>query len=152
MTPLTDTQHAEIEAVVDAAAKIGADIVPETARVLLAENRRLRAALTAIRHLHKDSPMGPCPVCIDADDAAAGGDGLIPYPCPTGRIAGAQDCDPPSVRAAADEPRETVHGCPPDGSGITPCCGRTPFELPRTDRMVTDRALVTCTGGAPMSG
>jgi hypothetical protein len=67
---------------------------------LLAEIRRLRAALTQIRHLHKDSPMGPCPVCIDADAAAAGGDGLVPYPCPTGRLAGAQDCEPPHVRAA----------------------------------------------------
>jgi hypothetical protein len=74
---------------------------PEDVRALLAEIRRLNAALTQIRHLHKDSPMGPCPVCIDADAAAAGGDGLVPYPCPTGRLAGAQDCDPPHVRAAA---------------------------------------------------
>ncbi|MBD9700690.1 hypothetical protein IHE56_01000 [Streptomyces sp. ID01-12c] len=59
-----------------------------------------RAALEKIRHLHKDSPMGPCPVCIDADAAAAGGDGLVPYPCPTGRLAGAQDCDPPHTPAA----------------------------------------------------
>lgn len=67
---------------------------------LKAEVDRLRAALTAIRHLHKDSPMGPCPVCIDADAVAAGRDGLMPYPCPTGRLAGAQDFDPPHVRAA----------------------------------------------------
>ena len=63
-----------------------------------------RAALEEIRHLHKDSPMGPCPVCIDADAAAAGGDGLVAYPCPTGRLAGAQDCDPPHVRAATPAP------------------------------------------------
>lgn len=68
-----------------------------------AEVRRLRAALEEIRHLHKDSPMGPCPVCIDADAVAAGGDGLVPYPCPTGRLAGAEDCDPPHVRAARYE-------------------------------------------------
>jgi len=67
---------------------------------LLAEIRRLHASLEEIRHLHKDSPMGPCPVCIDADAAAAGGDGLVPYPCPTGRLAGAQDCEPPHVRVA----------------------------------------------------
>lgn len=42
-------------------------------------------------------------------------------------------------------PRETVHGCPPDGSGLTPCCGRTPFELPRTDR-ISSEAPITCTG------
>lgn len=69
---------------------------------LLAEVRRLRNAMEQIRNLHTDSPMGPCPVCIDADAAAAGGDGLVPYPCPTGRLAGAQDCEPPHVRAAAD--------------------------------------------------
>lgn len=62
---------------------------------------RAEAALTQIRHLHKDSPMGPCPVCIDADAVTAGGDGLMPYPCPTGRLAGAQDCDPPQRPAPA---------------------------------------------------
>lgn len=40
---------------------------------------------------------------------------------------------------------ETVHQCPPDGSGIMPCCGRTPFEV-LADRMATDPALVTCKG------
>ncbi|MFH9072716.1 hypothetical protein [Streptomyces alboflavus] len=65
---------------------------------LLTEVRRLHAALEEIRHLHKDSPMGPCPLCIDADAAAAGGDGLVPFPCPTARLAGAQDCDPPHMR------------------------------------------------------
>ncbi|WP_435279290.1 hypothetical protein [Streptomyces sp. 1222.5] len=64
------------------------------------ELEQLRAAMEQIRHLHKDSPMGPCPVCIDADAIAAGGDGLMPYPCPTGHLAGAQDCEPPSFRAA----------------------------------------------------
>ena len=73
----------------------------DAAEVLLAEVRRLNAALAAIRHLHKDSPMGPCPVCIDADAVAAGGDGLMPYPCPTGRLAGAQDCNPPTRAAVS---------------------------------------------------
>ena len=72
-------------------------------RALVAEVRRLHAAMEQNRHLHKDSPMGPCPVCIDADAAAAGGDGLVPYPCPTARLAGAKDCDPPHVRAARYE-------------------------------------------------
>jgi hypothetical protein len=65
------------------------------------ELQTARAALEQIRHLHKDSPMGPCPVCIDADAVAAGGDGLVPYPCPTGRLAGAQDCNPPSRAAVS---------------------------------------------------
>lgn len=70
--------------------------VPE----LLAELDRVRGVLTEIRNLHKDSPMGPCPVCIDADSVAAGGDGLVPYPCPTGRLSGAQDCNPPRTTTA----------------------------------------------------
>ena len=85
---------------VQADAKFIAAMSPGVAKALVAEVRRLRAQLEQIRHLHKDSPMGPCPVCIDADAAAAGGDGLMPYPCPTGRLAGAQDCEPPHVRAA----------------------------------------------------
>jgi hypothetical protein len=51
------------------------------------------------------------------------------------------------LRRMADEtpqPTEVVHACPPDGSGLTPCCGRTPFELPRTDRMTDDPDMVTC--------
>ncbi len=38
---------------------------------------------------------------------------------------------------------EMVHACPPGGSGLTPCCGRTPFELPLTDR-ISSEAPVTC--------
>ena len=38
----------------------------------------------------------------------------------------------------------TTHHCPPEGSGVMPCCGRTPFEVSRTDRMAEDPALVTC--------
>ena len=43
---------------------------------------------------------------------------------------------------------ETVHHCPAadHGGGLTPCCGKTPFELPRTDRMTTGPSRVTCYG------
>lgn len=41
-------------------------------------------------------------------------------------------------------PCSVVHQCPPDGAGVMPCCGRTPFEVPRTDRMTTDADAVTC--------
>lgn len=53
---------------------------------------------------------------------------------------------------------ETVHACPPDGSGLTPCCTQSPFDLPHWrdpdgaqggDRMTLDPALVTCEGAAP---
>lgn len=39
---------------------------------------------------------------------------------------------------------EVVHWCPPRGSGLMQCCERTPFEVPRTDRMTLDEELVTC--------
>ncbi|WP_060887647.1 hypothetical protein [Streptomyces caniscabiei] len=55
------------------------------------------------------------------------------------------DCPPDDEAPTA----ETVHGCPPDGSGVTPCCGRTPFELPRTDRMSTDSTVATCRADEP---
>ncbi|MFJ2174344.1 hypothetical protein ACIOHE_15700 [Streptomyces sp. NPDC087851] len=48
-----------------------------------------------------------------------------------------------------DESAEVVHQCPADGSGVTPCCARTPFELPRTDRMTTDSARITCNRNGP---
>lgn len=41
------------------------------------------------------------------------------------------------------EAQVTVHQCPPEGSGIMPCCGRTPFEA-MSDRMTLDPRRVTC--------
>jgi hypothetical protein len=46
----------------------------------------------------------------------------------------------------------TVHAGPPDGSAVTPCCGRSPFELPRSDRMTYELALVTCTTETSATG
>ncbi|AVH59947.1 MULTISPECIES: hypothetical protein [Streptomyces] len=43
-----------------------------------------------------------------------------------------------------------VHACPPDGSGLTPCCARTPFELAEDDR-ISSEAPVTCPGPAAVS-
>lgn len=40
---------------------------------------------------------------------------------------------------------ETTHQCPPEGSGTMPCCDRTPFEVPDSDRMTLEPELVTCT-------
>ena len=39
---------------------------------------------------------------------------------------------------------EVTHQCPPTGSGVMPCCGRAPLEVPRRHRMTLDPALVTC--------
>jgi hypothetical protein len=49
-----------------------------------------------------------------------------------------------TVVAMKNDVIEVVHHCPEDGHGNTPCCARTPFELPRDDRMSNDPALVTC--------
>ncbi|NQX36266.1 hypothetical protein [Herbiconiux sp. VKM Ac-2851] len=38
----------------------------------------------------------------------------------------------------------TVHACPFLGEVTTSCCHRTPFELPRFDRITTDPDAVTC--------
>lgn len=55
-----------------------------------------------------------------------------------------------SIRDRDEERAEVVHGCPPDGSGLTPCCGCTPFELPLGDR-ISSEAPITCTGRAAVS-
>jgi hypothetical protein len=47
-------------------------------------------------------------------------------------------------RLRANQRAEVTHQCPPDSGGLMPCCGLTPFEVPRTDRMTLDPALVTC--------
>ncbi|MFE3326856.1 hypothetical protein [Streptomyces sp. NPDC059176] len=47
------------------------------------------------------------------------------------------------------EPTPVAHACPPKGSGVMPCCGRTPFEVPRTDRISVDPFEVTCGQPAP---
>ncbi len=51
-----------------------------------------------------------------------------------------------SLGDSAGEARsqEIVHRCPAVESGVTQCCGRSPFELPMTDRLTVDDALVTC--------
>ena len=43
---------------------------------------------------------------------------------------------------------EVTHQCPvpfaDGGDGLMPCCGLTPFEAPRTDRITLDPSQVTC--------
>lgn len=57
-----------------------------------------------------------------------------------GESADADQCPEPSDGRTAAR----VHASPPPASGLTPCCGRTPFELPRGDRMTADPDRVTC--------
>jgi len=58
--------------------------------------------------------------------------------------------DPPPLDQDDDDPSEIVHACPPGDKLLTPCCGQSPHELPFSDRMTLDPALVTC-GGKPES-
>lgn len=43
---------------------------------------------------------------------------------------------------------EVIHDCPRDGESVTPCCGRSPHELPRTGRITLDPVLLTCGVGS----
>ena len=39
-----------------------------------------------------------------------------------------------------------VHSCPPGSSGLMPCCGRSPMDVPLTERISLDGTAVTCKG------
>jgi hypothetical protein len=53
--------------------------------------------------------------------------------------------DAPAAPADVPAPRSTVvHATPRKGSSLTPCCGRSPFNLPRTDRISIDPFEATC--------
>lgn len=52
------------------------------------------------------------------------------------------------VRGLVELAAVTHHG-PPTGVGLTGCCGKTPFELPRSDRLTVNGEDVTCRGGVP---
>jgi hypothetical protein len=59
------------------------------------------------------------------------------------------------LRAELEQTRQqltalgVVHACPPGNSALTPCCGRTPFELARTDRLTYEQAEITCPAARP---
>lgn len=56
------------------------------------------------------------------------------------------DQGPESICSVIDEVLGdvTVHQCPPVGGATTPCCNKSPFDLPRTDRLVIGENYVTC--------
>ena len=41
---------------------------------------------------------------------------------------------------------EVTHQCPPEGSGVMPCCGLVPLQVPLWHRLTLNPELVTCTG------
>lgn len=44
----------------------------------------------------------------------------------------------------ARQANSVIHFCPPYNSGMMPCCGKTPFEVPETDRLSTEFKEATC--------
>lgn len=56
-----------------------------------------------------------------------------------------REAHPEAISDIGPEP-EKVHSCPPPGSGLMPCCGRSPFEMPRTDRLARHGEPTTCPG------
>lgn len=41
---------------------------------------------------------------------------------------------------------EVTHQCPPEGSGVMPCCGLAPLQVPLWHRLTLKPELVTCKG------
>lgn len=64
-------------------------------------------------------------------------------PCATFEATTSGKCVYCNHRQACHEVSTVVHQCPPVGSGLMPCCNRTPFEV-RLDRMTLDTKQVTC--------
>ena len=46
----------------------------------------------------------------------------------------------------AGEIQAVMHACPVGDDWQTPCCGKTPFDLPRRDKLALDGGVVTCNG------
>lgn len=92
--------------------------------------RRVDAELIAARHVYRNGEFYPYfPESYQAEE-----DGL-------------EDAEK-LLRGAMPEKQErevvVVHALPPDGSGLTACCKKTPFEIAKTDRMTQVAALVNC--------
>jgi chorismate mutase len=92
-SPETAAEMQRLRVMYDVADARTSDLIDER-DALLARVAELETAAAQIRHLHKDSPMGPCPVCVDGGAMARGDDYTVPYPCPTARLVGATDCVP----------------------------------------------------------
>jgi hypothetical protein len=104
------------------------DLTPGSMGVRVCESIRRRIAEGVQRHGEGDHGM-----CCRADcDVLRQRDAAAP-------VAGQPPAD------TGEEAREeTVHARPgPDDNGISPCCGRPPFEF-RGERLTRDPAAVTC--------
>ncbi len=87
----------------------------------------------------------------DADDV--GSDAFEGIAEPTPKLG--TWCDCAHITGGANVNHELVplrHMCPPQPSWLTPCCGKTPFELPLNESMTEDPLLVTCRGLSSRGG
>jgi hypothetical protein len=91
--------------------------------------------------------MEPCGMCAGCRlRAALAAESAAPRPSHHDPVRDADDfAAAESNRDLADE---VVHMAPSVNKAVTPCCGRTPFELRATDRMTLDQSSVTCRGAA----
>ncbi|MES9522424.1 hypothetical protein [Streptomyces capoamus] len=112
-------------------------------------DRAVEARVRALHQQYRFAGDDTTDYCAHCNQLSGG---WIPWPCPTVRaLDGEQAVDTHGTETQQqDEAREVFHGCPPDGSGLTPCCGRTPFELPLGDR-ISSEAPITCTAPAPVA-
>ncbi|MDX2846434.1 hypothetical protein PV377_47335 [Streptomyces ipomoeae] len=110
------------------------------------------AAARFVEAMNEACDQRPCEACTTREDVASE---LRRVAAEAAAVVGVTADTTPAFEAdrdsnttpKADPKAETpVHACPVDGTGITGCCGRVPFELPRTDRMTRDPDAVTCTG------
>ena len=131
------------------------------AHVALAEQAgQDRAAVARVRRLHDNlaaetnlaSPDDSITRGAAARRIATALDGWNPTgapSCDVGFEGGGRCAKPAGHRPpGSDDPHVrvvVVHACPPVGSSLTPCCGRTPFELPLGDRIGSE-APTTCKG------
>lgn len=64
---------------------------------------------------------------------------------PKGLVLRISDRDVANNTATVEVTVEDVtHACPPVGSGLMPCCGRSPNEVPLWHRITLDDEFVTC--------
>lgn len=108
-------------AVSPAAATLTATHAGVAGLCVLAATRNLRARLEATQQV------------VDAWNSSEARDELAKSPA----------AGTPSV-ALYDQDAALVHQCPPGSADRTPCCERSPWDLPFGDRITVDPALVTC--------
>jgi hypothetical protein len=104
--------------------------------------------LLVVESKHSRSDHLVCADCAHRDRERARDIAKAPALVWLWRLA-ADNCEPAESAVRAQlAGTEITHQCPPGDGGLMPCCGLTPFEVPRYHRMTEDPALVTCAQSA----